>query len=115
MWSPSVSTNHPLIKAKGSWYNSNVGGSRKYTTWDKDRQYAPYVDKLRPENALMVIQDDVLGAGKVMFSLNKYCFTSWYENYDHGDGVLSYLLGMPVKEHAEKVQLFNGGPGSVVR
>ena len=115
VWSPSVSTNHPLIKAKGTWYNSNVGATRKYAKWDKEKQYAPYVDKLHPENALMVIQDDVLGAGKVMFTLNKFCYTSWYENYDHGDGLLSYLLGMPVKEHAEKVQLFNGGPGEVVR
>jgi len=114
MWSPNVSTNHPLFAAKGSWFNSNIGASRKFAEWDAEKQYTPYVDKLKPEYALMVIQEKVLGVGTVIFSHNRYCFTGWYENYEHGDGVLSLLLGMPVAEHAEKVTQMNGGPGKLV-
>ena len=114
MWSPNVSTNHPFYAAKGTWFNRNVGASRKFAKWDAAKQYAPYVDKLQDEYALMVVQEDVLGAGKVIFSHNRYCFTDWYENFAHGDAVLSFLLGMPVAEHAEKVTQMNGGPGKVV-
>ena len=113
-WSPDVSTNHPLFAAKGTWFNSKIRAPRKFAKWDKDKQYAPYVDELEPEYALMVIQEKVLGAGMVIFSHNRSCFTDWYENYEHGDGVLSLLLGMSVKEHALKVEAQNGGPGTVV-
>ena len=115
MWNPNVSTNHPFCKAKGDWFNANVGCSNKFTKWDAEKQYAPYVDKVRPEGAVMVVQEKVLGAGKVIFTQNRYCFTAWYENRDHGDAVLSFLLGMPVKEHAEKVTRQNGGPGQIVK
>lgn len=114
VWSPNVSTNHPFCAAKGTWFNNNCGSSRKFAKWDVAKQYAPYVDKLQNEYALMVVQESVLGAGKVIFSHNRYCFTSWYENFAHGDAVLSFLLGMPVAEHAEKVTQMNGGPGKVV-
>ena len=115
VWSPSVPTNHPFCSAVGTWYNKNVGSSRKFAKWDVEKQYAPYVDKLQNEYALMVVQENVLGAGKVIFSHNRYCFTSWYENMAHGDAVLSFLLGMPLKEHAEMLVRKNGGPGRPVR
>jgi hypothetical protein len=114
VWSPNVSTNHPFCAAKGTWFNNNCGSSRKFAKWDVAKQYAPYVDKLQNEYALMVVQESVLGAGKVIFSHNRYCFTSWYENFAHGDAVISFLLGMPVADHAEKVTQMNGGPGKVV-
>ena len=114
VWSPNVSTNHPFCAAKGSWFNSNCGSSRKFAKWDTAKQYAPYVDKLQNEHALMVVQENVLGAGKVVFSHNRYCFTSWYENFTHGDALLSFLLGMPVADHAERVTQMNGGPGKAV-
>ena len=114
MWSPNVSTNHPFCAAKGTWFNNNCGSSCKFAKWDAAKQYAPYVDKLQNEYALMVVQENVLGAGKVVFSHNRYCFTSWYENFVHGDALLSFLLGMPVADHAEKVTQMNGGPGKVV-
>ena len=114
MWSPNVSTNHPFCAAKGTWFNNYCGSSRKFAKWDAAKQYAPYVDKLQNEYALMVVQESVIGAGKVIFSHNQYCFTSWYENFAHGDALLSFLLGMPVADHAEKVTQMNGGPGKVV-
>ena len=114
VWSPNVSTNHPFCAAKGTWFNNNCGSSRKFAKWDAAKQYAPYVDKLQNEYALMVVQESVIGAGKVIFSHNRYCFTSWYENFAHGDALLSFLLGMPVADHAEKVTQMNGGPGKVV-
>ena len=114
VWSPNVSTNHPFCAAKGTWFNNNCGSSRKFAKWDVAKQYAPYVDKLQNEYALMVVQESVIGAGKVIFSHNRYCFTSWYENFAHGDALLSFLLGMPVADHAEKVTQMNGGPGKVV-
>ena len=114
VWSPNVSTNHPFCAAKGTWFNNNCGSSRKFAKWDAAKQYAPYVDKLQNEYALMVVQESVIGAGKVIFSHNRYCFTSWYENFAHGDALLSFLLGMPVADHAEKVAQMNGGPGKVV-
>jgi len=56
----------------------------------------------------------VLGAGKVVFSENMAAFTDWYENREYGDRVISWIIGMPVKEHADKVELQNGGPGEIL-
>lgn len=115
-WSPNVSTNHPLkAKKAAEIFCGSIGASRKYTTWDKEKQIAPFVDAVHPEAALMVVEENVLGKGKIVFSMNRYCFSSWYENTVHGDTVLSYLLGMSVEEHAKKVRQSNGGPGTVVK
>ena len=115
IWSPRVPTNNVLNARETGTFNRNVGASGKYADWDKARQYAPFVDKLQNEYALTVVQENVLGAGKVVFSNDRYIFTSWYENFANGDAMLSFLLGMPVKEHAEKVMRQNGGPGTVVK
>ena len=115
MWSPDLPTNHVLNVRETATFNKNVGASGKYASWDKTRQYAPFVDKLQNEYALTVVQENVLGAGKVVFSNDRYIFTSWYENFANGDALLSFLLGMPVREHADKVMRMNGGPGTVVK
>lgn len=117
VWAANVSTNHLFCSFGGekTLFNKGIGAGQKFTRWDTARQYAPYVDKLDSTAALMVIQENVLGAGKVIFSNNRYCFTSWYENRNHGDALLSFLLGQSVREHAEKVIRRNGGPGTLVR
>ena len=47
MWSPGVPTNHVLNAVNKSMFNKSVCASAKYATWDKTRQYAPFVDRLR--------------------------------------------------------------------
>lgn len=115
VWSSSVPTNHVLNAVNTSVWNKKVGASSKYADWDKAKQYAPFVDKLQNEYALTVVQENVLGAGKVVFSNDRYIFMSWYENFVNGDAMLSFLLGMSAREHAEKVMRLNGGPGTVVK
>ncbi len=64
---------------------------------------------------MLVLQENVLGKGRVMFAENGLGFTDWYENQIYGNNILSWFIGMSVKEHREKVELLNGGPGEVVR
>lgn len=113
MWSPGVPTNHVLNAVNTSMFNKSVGAAKKYTAWDKSRQYAPFVDKLHPDAALTVVQENVLGAGKVVFSNDRHIFTSWYENFANGDAMLTFLLGIPAQKHADQVMRMNGGPGAV--
>ena len=49
---------------------------------------------------------------KVAFSENFLGFTDWYEQVEYGDVILSWFIGMPVKEHAKKVEILRGGPGA---
>jgi len=56
----------------------------------------------------------VLGAGKVAFNENARSFNDWYESKMYGDALLSWLIGMPVKDYKDKAERYNGGPGKAV-
>ena len=62
---------------------------------------------------MIVTQDKVLGAGKVVFNENDSVYTDWYENTNWSENILSWFMGLHVQDHIEKVKLYNGGPGNV--
>lgn len=62
-------------------------------------------------NALTFKADSVLLVGD---DGNGLGFTDWYENQSYGNNILSWFIGMSVKEHREKAELLNGGPGEVM-
>lgn len=87
-----------------------------FVKWDRERQQAFYMAKPEwrvdgKDTAMLVAQEGVLGAGKVVFEENDRAFTTWYENQIYGENLISYVIGMNVGEHVRKVRLLNGGPG----
>ena len=90
------------------------------TQWDPSKQQTFYMSKPEwrvdgKDTAMIVTQEKVLGAGKVVFEENDRAFTSWYENQIYGENLISYIIDMNVGEHIRKVNLLNGGPGDVTR
>jgi len=63
----------------------------------------------------IVIQDKVLGAGKVVFNQNERSFNDWYEAKTYGNVILSWFIDMPVEEHAKKTRYYIGGIGEPVK
>lgn len=113
VWNPSVSTNTLLCAKAGSWFNANLGSNKGYAKWTKD-QYAPFVMNRKRDVAMVVAQENVLGKGKVLFTRCSFAFTDWYENMNYGDAIVSWMIGMPAKDHAAAVERKNGGPGKIV-
>ena len=111
-WNPSVPTNSVLCAKLRSFQGLHCG-EYSFGRWDGERQYAPYVLKRNHEVAQTVVQEKVLGAGKVIFDCHGRTFNNFYENRPLGNAILEYMIGMPVEEHAKKVRLANGGPGEV--
>ena len=112
-----VADDNPMLaqaRREMPMFSHGVGYRRVYRTWDRERQSAPYRAALDPNAAVVVLQDKVLGAGKVIFSENTSAFTDWYENITWGENILSWFLGRHVEEHAERVKRYNGGPGDPV-
>ncbi len=106
-------TNHPLYISK--LWTKHSGRSQPrlvYCEWDKDKQFAPVTITKDRNFAILVCQENVYGKGKVAFSENFLGFTDWYEQVEYGDVILSWFIGMPVKEHAKKVEILRGGPGA---
>lgn len=90
------------------------------TKWDPSKQQTFYMSKPEwrvdgKDTAMIVTQEKVLGAGKVVFEENDRAFTTWYENQIYGENLISYLIDMNAGEHIRKVNLLNGGPGDEVR
>ena len=86
-----------------------------YSRWDVERQFAPVRVKLDRNLAALVVQENVFGKGKVLFSETYLSFTDWYEQTSYGDNILSWMIGMKASEHARKVERLHGGPGEPVR
>lgn len=118
VWNDSVPTNHAFVTTAPPKKNfKNAGGSYAlaFPEWDKAKQQALFLVKLAPDHAVTIVQDKVLGAGKVMFSSPSRSFNDWYECKDYGDAVLSWFIGRPADEHAKKTLDYVGGPGTPVR
>jgi len=111
VWGKTVGKDHPLHDNLYQWRRFQM--RRVFPKWSAE-QTAPIRAAYDDGKAVVVTQDKVLGAGKVVFSENMAAFTDWYENREYGDRVISWFIGMPVKEHADKVELQNGGPGEVL-
>ena len=106
-------TNHLLHISKiGTKHSGRSQPRLVYCEWDKEKQDAP-VTIIKDRNyAILVVQENVYGKGKVAFSENFLGFTDWYEQVEYGDALLSWFIGMPVKEHVKKVEILRGGPGA---
>ena len=106
-------TNHLLHISKiGTKHSGRSQPRLVYCEWDKEKQDAP-VTIIKDRNyAILVVQENVYGKGKVAFSENFLGFTDWYEQVEYGDALLSWFIGMPVREHVKKVEILRGGPGA---
>ena len=109
-WNATVPTNSVLCVRKRSFKGLHCG-EYSFARWDAEHQYAPYVLKRNHKVAQMIVQEKVLGSGKIIFDCHARAFNDFYENRHLGDAILSYMIGMPVGDHAKKVELANGGPG----
>lgn len=109
-WNAAVPTNSVLCVRKRSFKGLHCG-DYSFARWDAAHQFAPYVLKRNHEVAQMIVQEKVLGSGKIIFDCHARTFNDFYENRHLGDAILSYMIGMPVGDHAKKVELANGGPG----
>ena len=117
-WNASMPTNHAFVTSVGKKPRHCTGGGgyiRGFANWDKEKQFAPYLSASAPDHAVVVIQDNVCGKGKVVFNSLSRTFNDWYENAAFGDAVLSWFIGLPVEEHLKKTQDFIGGPGEPVK
>ena len=114
-YSELMPTNHPLYivgreKSQGfAW----MEGLKFYTEWSSD-QLVVSTQADDPSRALALVQENVLGAGRVVFDYNYYVFTDWYENRDYCDREIGWFIGMDPKDHYEQMKAFNGGPGEPV-
>lgn len=113
VWGKTVGKDHPLHDNLYQWRRFQM--RRVFPKWDEKVQTAPIRADYDDSRAVVVTQDKVLGAGKVVFSENMSAFTDWYENREFGDRIISWFIGLPVNEHADKVELQNGGPGEVLK
>lgn len=86
-----------------------------FTDWSKERQEPLYFVSRDRGFATALIQQNVLGKGKVVFNALSRSFNDWYENKIFGNAVLSWLIGMPTDEHRKKSEAYTGGPGEEVK
>ena len=114
-YSEQMPTNHPLYiagreKSKGfAW----MEGLKFYTAWSSD-QLVVSTQAGDPSRALALVQENVLGAGRVVFDYNYYVFTDWYENSAYCDREIGWFIGMDPKDHYEQMKAYDGGPGEPV-
>ena len=105
-------TNHPFAgdaKAQRGQFES----VRAFAEWDAAKQVAPVRRVRNVDEATFVFQENVLGAGRVVFLENVFAFGDWYENIGFGNALLGWIIGCPVEEHAKKARLRIGGTGTV--
>ncbi len=110
---------HQLVtkpwKIDQPWIGHRLNHGNVYSVWDETKQWAPFRVKVNHKYAMTIIQEKVLGKGKVCFSENDSGYTRHYESVTYGDNLYSYLLGMDMKEHLEKSKLYRGGPGNPIK
>jgi len=61
--------------------------------------------------AVLLVQENVLGSGRVVFNEGLNIFTDWYEPIRLAENMLSWLTDMKTDDHAKKVTALNGGSG----
>ena len=89
---------------------------RAFGAWDTERQQRLFCPKKNGEKyAVLLVQENVLGSGRVVFNEGRNIFTDWYEPIKLAENMLSWLTGMKTDDHAKKVTALNGGPGMVVK
>lgn len=88
--------------------------NESFAKWDAVQE-APVRVEFHDEDAVLVLQDKVLGAGRVAFSTNNRAFQDFYEDVRYGTRLLGWLLGQEAAEHRKNVEKLRGGPGDLVR
>jgi len=110
-------TNHPFANDKKA-QRGGFGGfqsDRAFAKWDAAKQVAPVRRIRNSDEAAFVFQENVLGAGKVVFLENIFAFNDWYENRGLGDALLGWILGQSVETHAKKAKAYRGGIGTEIK
>ncbi|HOE60007.1 MAG TPA: hypothetical protein P5125_04350 [Kiritimatiellia bacterium] len=126
VWDETFPSNHLLSafnRVKEGYFGNDFirrlgrdGGryNLAFGQWDAETQLTPFRAALNKDYTHLIIQEHVLGAGKVAFNENARSFNDWYESKMYGDALLSWLIGMPVKDYKDKAERYNGGPGKAV-
>jgi len=107
-------TNHPFagnLAVKKGGFGRFQATERSFAKWDAARQVAPVRMVRNHDVAVFVLQENVLGTGRVVFLENRFAFSDWYENRAFGDALLGWIVGRPIEEHAKKSLQRAGGIG----
>ena len=117
-WNETLTTNHPFVAMtpvgeRKHLFGQAGGHDIAFTDWSKERQEPLYFISRDRGFATALIQQNVLGKGKVVFNALSRSFNDWYENKIFGNAVLSWLIGMPTDVHRKKAEAYTGGPGEL--
>ena len=120
VWNEAVTAGHPFLAhaPKGALKDLRhevTNFAVAFGEWDGERQTPLYFVRGASGYATALVQDGVLGKGKVAFSALSRAFSDWYELKAFGNALVSWLIGMPADEHRAKAQDFAGGPGEAVQ
>ena len=115
-WNEALTTNHPFVvtmseKDRKALMGGESGHSVAFGAWNREKQTPVFLVKRDSSYATVIIQDKVLGKGKVVFNTLDRSFNDWYEHKQYGNAVLSWLIGMPTDVHRKNAEACTGGPG----
>ncbi len=97
--------------------NKIIGELNAYGWWEKwsDKQIVLFVNSSLPEkSASMLIQQNVLGKGTIIFNQITSIFRKDAEGKPLLENVLSYVYGTSIKEYKKKRMEEIGGPGETI-
>lgn len=115
-WNEALTTNHPFVVTMSEndrkvLMRGASGHDIAFGAWNREKQVPVFLVKRDRSFATVIIQDKVLGKGKVFFNTLDRSFNDWYEYTQYGNAVLSWLIGMPADVHRKKAEAYAGGPG----
>jgi hypothetical protein len=115
-WNEALTTNHPFVVTMSEndrkvLMRGASGHDIAFGAWNREKQVPVFLVKRDRSFATVIIQDKVLGKGKVFFNTLDRSFNDWYEYTQYGNAVLSWLIGMPADVHRKKAEAYTGGPG----
>ena len=118
VWNEALTTNHPFVATMSERDRKTLmGGANGYgiafSTWNRENQVPVFLVSRDRNFATVIIQDKVLGKGKIVFNTLDRSFNDWYEYKQYGNVILSWLIGMPADVHRKKAETYTGGPGEV--
>ena len=99
------------------WKIKEAGAHGWWITWN-DKQIIPFQNPLYPgKSATMIIQENVMGKGKVIFNQLPFIFRGANESGDQKllENTLTYIFGEDILKYRDKMIESQGGPGSPVK
>lgn len=105
----------PLFKTPHN-FDPETKFDRGYGWWEKwsDKQFAPLRNAKEPgKMAVMIVQENVLGKGKIIFNHYPMIFRgpAGGGNKKLLENTLSYIFGTDITKHKDKILTEQGGPG----